>query len=220
MYYASPMSEDIRYISCTEVEMHHLCEADPILAGVITHFGPITRKGDDDLFSSVVRHIVGQQISMAAQSTIWGRMVETLGTIDAAAVGGATIATLQGLGMTFRKAEYIHAFSGQVLDGSFDLEALCRMDDERAITELVRVKGIGRWTAEMILLFGLLRPDVVSFGDLAIIRGMKLLYGLGEVDQESFQQYRRRYSPYGSAASLYLWAVSKLDPAQVPIPGR
>ena len=147
-------------------------------------------------------------------------MGEALGTIDEAAVNAAGIDTLQGFGMTFRKAAYIHAFSRQVLDGSVDLEALSRLDDERAITALMQVKGIGRWTAEMILLFGLLRPDVVSFGDLAIIRGMKILYGLDEVDTERFDSHRRRYSPYGSTASLYLWAVSKLDPSQPPLLAR
>ncbi|HOQ94939.1 MAG TPA: DNA-3-methyladenine glycosylase 2 family protein [Sphaerochaeta sp.] len=214
------MREGNRFVSCTETEMTYLGEADPILGGIITHLGPIKRRGDDDLFSSVVRHIVGQQISMAAQATIWGRMGEALGTIDEAAVNAAGIDTLQGFGMTFRKAAYIHAFSRQVLDGSVDLEALSRLDDERAITALMQVKGIGRWTAEMILLFGLLRPDVVSFGDLAIIRGMKILYGLDEVDTERFDSHRRRYSPYGSTASLYLWAVSKLDPSQPPLLAR
>lgn len=214
------MSQGIRYISCTEVEMHHLSQADPALGRVIAHFGPIKRRGDDDLFTSVVRHIIGQQISMAAQATIWQRMGSALITIDATTIHTASIDALQAFGMTFRKAEYIHTVASQVVEGTFDLRALAHMDDEAAITELVKLKGIGRWTAEMILLFGLLRPDVVSFGDLAIIRGMKFLYGLEEVDRESFHRHRSLYSPYGSAASLYLWAVSKLDPAQVPMLGR
>jgi len=209
------MNDRIRFVSCTEVEMHHLRQADPLLGRVIAHLGPIERRGDGNLFSSVVRHIVGQQISMAAQSTIWARMEETLGAIDAASVGAASIEMLQALGMTFRKAEYIRTFALHVLDGSVDLKALQQLDDEKAITELVKLKGIGRWTAEMILLFGLLRPDIVSFGDLAIIRGMKLLYGLEEVDKERFDSYRARYSPYGSTASLYLWAVSKMEESQL-----
>lgn len=209
------MSEPIRFIQCTETAMAHLSHADPALGRIIAHLGPIERRGDGDLFASVVRHIVGQQISTAAQTTIWTRMSEALTTIDEESITATSVEELQRFGMTFRKAGYIHSFASQVKGGTFDLEALEEMDDEQAIAELTTIKGIGRWTAEMILLFGMGRGDIVSFGDLAIIRGMKALYGLEEVDREHFDSLRSRYSPYGTAASLYLWAVSKMEMSQL-----
>lgn len=208
MYYAWAMTSTIK--STTEA-MHHLSEADPVLGSFIADIGPITRSADEDLFSSVVRHIIGQQISIAAQATIWQRMNNELHQINAATLSSTSVEALQKLGMTFRKAHYIHEYASSVNDGRFDLEALAAMDDEQAIAALMSLKGIGRWTAEMILLFGMRRADIVSFGDLAIIRGMKHLYGLEEVDRPLFDLYRSRYSPYGSVASLYLWAASKKD---------
>ena len=103
---------------------------------------------------------------------------------------------------------YIKDFSRKVHSGEFDVEKLAEMTDEEVIKELSSLKGIGVWTAEMLLLFCMQRPDVVSFGDLAIIRGMRMLYRHREIDRKKFDRYRKRYSPYGSVASLYLWAIS------------
>jgi len=88
------------------------------------------------------------------------------------------------------------------------LDALREMPDETVIERLCALKGIGVWTAEMLLIFSLGRPDVLSWGDLAIRRGMTRLYGLKELTREKFEMYRKRYSPYGTVASLYIWAVS------------
>ena len=92
--------------------------------------------------------------------------------------------------------------------GELDLAGLRSLSDADVILRLTALPGVGRWTAEMYLLFSLQRPDVVSWGDLAIRRGMMNLYGLTTLSREEFDRYRRRYSPYGSVASLYLWAVS------------
>lgn len=110
--------------------------------------------------------------------------------------------------MTFKKTEYILDFCQQVHSGAFDIDAVEAMTDEEAIEALSALKGIGVWTAEMILTFCLMRPDVVSYGDLAIQRGMRMLYRHRKIDREKFNRYRRRYSPYGTVASLYLWAIA------------
>ena len=110
--------------------------------------------------------------------------------------------------MTFRKAEYITDFAEKVHTGAFDLDAVAHMRDADAIRALSSLKGIGVWTAEMILLFCLQRPDIFSSDDLAIQRGLRMVYHHRQVGRELFEKYRRRYSPYGSVASLYLWAVA------------
>ena len=110
--------------------------------------------------------------------------------------------------MTFRKAEYITDFAEKVHTGAFDLDAVAHMCDEDAIRALSSLKGIGVWTAEMILLFCLQRPNIFSYDDLAIQRGLRMVYHHRAIDRKLFQKYRRRFSPYCSVASLYLWAVS------------
>ena len=115
---------------------------------------------------------------------------------------------LQKQGTTFRKVDYMQDFARKVLDGSFDLDAVQHMSDPDAIAALSSLKGIGVWTAEMLLLFCLQRPDVLSFGDLAILRGMRMVYRHRKIDRPLFEKYRRRLSPYGSTASLYFWAAA------------
>ena len=189
-------------------ETDYLSRKDMRLAAAIAQIGPIEREVDTDLFAAVVHHIIGQQISMKAQATIWQRMRDALGTVDAEYLLAAGVPQLQQLGMTFRKAEYITDFSQKIHDGTFDLQAVWQMPDDEAIRALSSLKGIGVWTAEMILLFCMQRPDVFSYDDLAIQRGLRMLYHHRKIDRKLFEKYRRRFSPYGSVASLYLWAIS------------
>lgn len=196
------------YFAYGERELSYLRQKDKRLGAVMDRIGHIDRAVDPDLFSSVVHHIIGQQISTKAQATIWQRIHDTLGSINAETILKAGVPALQALGMTFRKAEYITDFAEKVHTGAFDLNAVERMNDEDAIRALSSLKGIGVWTAEMILLFCLQRPDIFSYDDLAIRRGLRMVYHHREMDRERFEKYRRRFSPYGSVASLYLWAVA------------
>ena len=191
-----------------EREMEYLRRRDRRLGEVIERVGHIERAVDADLFSAVAHHIIGQQISMRAQATIWGRLQSALGTVDAETVAMLDAEALRGMGMSLRKAGYILEFARRVQSGAFDPEAVRRMDDKQAVEALTALPGVGVWTAEMILLFCLQRPDVFSYGDLGIRRGLRMLYHHREIDRERFERYRRRFSPYGSVASLYLWAVS------------
>lgn len=189
-------------------ETDYLRKKDPALGNIIDEIGLIQREVDADLFSSVIHHIIGQQISTKAQKTVWNRMQTDLGTINAENLILAGPQKLQAYGTTFRKAEYNLDFAEKVQSGAFHLEGVRRMSDEDAIREFSALKGIGKWTAEMILLFCLQRPDILSFDDLAIQRGMRMVYHHRKIRRELFEKYRRRYSPYGSVASLYLWAVA------------
>lgn len=196
------------YFAYGEKETAYLKSKDKKLGEAIDKIGYIRRKADEDLFSSVVHHIVGQQISTAAQATIWRRMNEAFGGINADRICGASVDGLQKFGMTFKKAEYIKDFADKVRRGEFAIDALPHKTDEEVVKELSALKGIGVWTAEMIMTFCLQRPDVLSYGDLAIHRGLRMLYRHRKVDRRLFEKYRRRYSPYGTVASLYLWAIA------------
>lgn len=196
------------YFAYGKTEVSYLRRKDKRLCAVIDRIGHIDRAVDTDLFSSVIHHIIGQQISTKAQATIWKRMQDEFGVVDAAAVLGAGVEKLQSFGMTFRKAEYITDFARKIESGEFDLEGIRQRPDDEAIRELSSLKGVGVWTAEMILLFCMQRPDVFSYDDLAIQRGLRMVYHHRKIDRKLFEKYRRRFSPYCSVASLYLWAAA------------
>jgi 3-methyladenine DNA glycosylase/8-oxoguanine DNA glycosylase len=107
-----------------------------------------------------------------------------------------------------RKASYIKNIAEAAVSKAIDFDTLHEKSDEEIIRTLTTIKGVGVWTAEMLLIFSLMRPNVVSYGDLAIRRGMMNLYRLKELPKEKFMRYAKRYAPYGSVASLYLWELS------------
>ena len=186
----------------------YLKAKDKTLAPIIDYIGHINRPMDGDLFEAVMRSIIGQQISTAAQKTICRHMGDGLGEVTPETVTAAGVEGLQSFGTTFKKAEYMHDFALKVLSGEFDLDAVATMPDAEAIAALSSLKGVGTWTAEMILLFSLGRQDIFAFDDLAIHRGIRMVYNHRKVTREMFERYRRRFSPYGSVASLYFWEVS------------
>ena len=164
------------YFQYGQEETEYLSGKDEKLGAVIAQVGRVNREVDTDLFSAVVHHIVGQQISTKAQATIWQRMRGALGTVDAEHILEAGNEQLQLLGISCRKAEYITDFARKIQNGEFDLEGIWQKPDEEVIRELSALKGIGVWTAEMILLFCMQRPDVFSYDDLAIQRGLRGLH--------------------------------------------
>ena len=191
-----------------ETATDYLKRKDKRLGAVIDALGHIDRTVDTDLFAAVVHHIIGQQISTKAQETLWRRMQDGLGEVTAETLLAAGRDRIQSFGTTFKKADYILAFAQRVHDGTFDIAAVEQMTDEDAIAALVSLPGIGVWTAEMLLLFCLQRPDILSYGDLAILRGMRMVYHHRKIGKKKFEMYHRRLSPYGSVASLYFWAVA------------
>lgn len=192
----------------SQKELDYLSARDPLLGGVIRRVGFIERTVEEDVFSAVVHHIIGQQISMKAQETVWRRLQELLGEVTPETLAEANAEAVKGCGMTYRKAEYICDFAQKVRSGAFDVEALRKMEDGEAVKALSTLRGVGEWTAEMLLLFCLRRSDVLSYGDLGIRRGMMNLYGWDTMTKAQFEECRERYSPYGSVASFYLWAVN------------
>lgn len=196
------------YFKYGEKEISYLKNKDKKLAEVIEKVGLIERETDPELFSALVHHIVGQQISTKAQATIWERIKNSFGSVTPERVLNASMDEIRSFGISLRKVEYIKDFAEKVHTGEFDIEAAEKMEDDELIKYLTTLKGVGVWTAEMILLFCLQRPNVFSFDDLAIQRGLRMVYHHRKIDRKLFEKYRRRFSPYCSVASLYLWAVS------------
>jgi DNA-3-methyladenine glycosylase II len=189
-------------------ELDHLKRKDKKLAAAIERIGTIECEVIPDLFTALINNIVGQQISNAASATVRGRMKDRFGEITPERLDSAALEEVQQCGLSFRKAGYIKETSRAVAAGEIDLSSLAELPDGDVIRRLSSLRGVGEWTAEMLLIFSMERPDVVSRGDLAIRRGMMTLYGRKILDDDAFGRYARRYSPFGSTASLYLWEIA------------
>jgi DNA-3-methyladenine glycosylase II len=196
------------YFQYDEKATDYLKSKDPVLGRAIEIIGPIQRPVQGDLYESLINSIVGQQISTAAHKTIWKRMTDFYGVLTPEKICATQLQDLQKFGISFRKAEYIMDNSRKVLSGEFEIHALQGKSDEEVVRELSALKGIGVWTAQMLMIFCMQRPDIVSYGDLAILRGLRMLYRHRKIDKKLFDKYSRRYAPYGSVASLYLWAIA------------
>ena len=196
------------YFNYGRKEIEYLKGKDKKFAEVIDKVGIIKREVIPDLFSALINSIVGQQISTKAHKTIWGRIKTGIGEITPISINNCSPDELQHFGLTFRKVKYMQTAAHKVINGEFNIAALSRMTDKEVYAELSKLNGVGLWTAEMLMIFSLQRPNILSYGDLAIFRGLRMIYHHREISKPRFKKYWKRYSPYASIASLYLWAVA------------
>lgn len=192
-------------------EVTHLTAVDRVLGEIIERVGPIEQTLEADAFESLASAIVAQQLSDAAARTIWGRVVTTLGTATPASVLAAEPDALRSAGLSRSKVSFLGDLAGRVSDGRLDLAALSVLSDDEIVEALVSVKGIGRWTAEMFLIFSLGRPDVLAVDDGALRSTVGWLYGIdGGASREAVAAIGEAWRPHRTAASLYLWRVLAL----------
>ncbi|NLJ79999.1 MAG: DNA-3-methyladenine glycosylase 2 family protein [Firmicutes bacterium] len=196
------------FFSYGSTETDYLSARDPALKKAIATIGIIRRPVMPDLFQALVKSIVGQQISSQAQASIWKRLQTKFKPFTPETIAGVSAFQLQAAGITGRKAEYIQGIAEAVLRGELDFSKLEALSDQEVCVQLTKLKGVGNWTAEMFLIFAMQRPNVLSFGDLAIKRGLRILHGHRKITKQIFRRYQQLYSPYGSVASLYLWAIA------------
>lgn len=176
---------------------------------------PWRKRGD--AFAALARAVVGQQISVKAAASIWARLLEASGCAadtppDAAALRALDAATLRACGLSERKAEYLHALADHFLAPEFSLRRLLRQDDETIIADLTAIRGIGRWTVEMFLMFHLHRPDVLPVGDFGLRAAAGSLYGEGgEMPLPALRRLAEPWRPFASAATWLLWRYLEAD---------
>ena len=195
------------YFEYGEKELSFLQKKDKKLAAAIDRIGMIKRRVNPDVFSALTESIISQQISSKAAATVCKKL-DDLSKMQPDKLHALSQEEIQACGMTKRKAGYIKSLATHYIEKTIDFCGIKDKPDIEIIKTLTKVDGIGVWTVEMLLIFSLQRPDVVSFGDLAIRRGMMNLYGHKEIKKERFLRYAQRYSPFGSVASLYLWELS------------
>ena len=162
------------------------------------------RRGDP--FSTLARSIIGQQISVKAAQSVWDRLALAAGDMSPARILEMEGEQLRACGLSLRKCEYIRDLSGRFLGGSLRAGDWPDWDDEAVIDNLVQVRGIGRWTAEMFLMFHLLRPNVLPLDDLGLRNAMAMHYGKGRaLSERRMRAIARPWSPWCSVATWYLW---------------
>lgn len=197
----------MRIFEYTDLETRYLSSRDGKLAKVIESAGHIEREADADVFSSIVHQIIAQQISNKAQEAVWNKVRGALKDVTAQTVMQTSEDELRALGLSRNKAQYVRGVAQKVLNGEFSLSKTESMTDEDARAYLTSLKGVGEWTADMVLLFGLQRKNVLSKKDAGIARGIEIVYGK-KPDNDMFSHLKNTFSPYCSAASLYLWHVA------------
>jgi DNA-3-methyladenine glycosylase II len=179
---------------------------DPVMARIIDGCGPIHLMSRGDPFQTLARSIVGQQISVKAAQSVWDRFERAANDVAPERVSRMRISTLRKCGLSERKAEYLKDLAARFASGEVDPSHWPALDDEAIITELVAVRGIGRWTAEMFLIFNQLRPDIWPVDDLGVIRGIEKNYRNGEpVTRSEALAFGEVWRPWRTVATWYLW---------------
>ena len=196
----------------------HLSRRDRVMKRLIPQFGQARLQCRGDAFTTLARSIVGQQISVKAAQSVWERLSMPWGGAQAvlkpAQVLKAQSSDLRAAGLSLRKVEYLQDLARHFKERGSRSPLWSEMEDEAVIAELVSVRGMGRWTAEMFLMFGLMRPDVLPLDDLGLLRGISLNYFSGEpVPRSEAREVGEAWAPYRSVATWYLWR--SLDPVPV-----
>ena len=192
----------------------HLIKKDRVMKRLIPQFGDACLQSRGDAFSTLARSIVGQQISVKAAQTVWDRFAKLPQAMTPANVLRLKVDDMRAAGLSVRKVEYLVDLSLHFDSGAVHVEAWEGMDDEAIIAELIAIRGIGRWTAEMFLIFHLLRPNVLPLDDVGLINGISQNYFSGEsVSRSDAREVAAAWSPYCSVATWYIWR--SLDPLPV-----
>jgi DNA-3-methyladenine glycosylase II len=202
--------------------MAALADADPVMAGLIARIGPVSverrRRGrpKGDAYTTLLRAIVGQQLSAKAAATIFDRVVELFddGVPSAEALLEIDDEALRGAGLSGRKVEYVKDLAHHVASGELEVERLQDLTDEKLIEEVTAVRGLGVWTAHMFLIFHLEREDVLPVGDLGIRNAIKNEYGLDDLPTPAeMEEMAEPWRPHRTLACLYLWESISATPA-------
>ncbi|MBI4097092.1 MAG: DNA-3-methyladenine glycosylase 2 family protein [Candidatus Levybacteria bacterium] len=192
----------------------HLEKQDPILADVIAKIPPLEKRVvGGNYFLDLIETIISQQLSIKAADTIWGRFQSLFPKkgITPEAVTQMDTERIRTAGISYQKISYIKDLAKQVAESGLVFEQFDIMTDEEIITELVKVKGIGQWTAEMLLMFNMGRPDVFSYGDLGIRKAIQRLYNFKkEPTQKQAEKIAKKWRPYRTIACRYLWKSLEL----------
>tara|TARA_B100001175_G_scaffold92129_1_gene77874 strand:+ start:97 stop:723 length:627 start_codon:yes stop_codon:yes gene_type:complete len=196
-----------------ETAKKELSDNDIILSRIINKFDDLELISRGDIFFTLIRSIIGQQISVKAASTVWSRFTEKVGEITPENILSVDFEDLRSCGLTQKKTEYVIGISESWHEYSlFDWN---KMDDEEVIEKLIKLRGVGKWTAEMILIFTLLRPDVFPIGDIGMIRGIEKSYNSGvRMSNDELYALSEKWKPWRTVACCFMWRTVDPEPVE------
>lgn len=197
----------MKKIICGAAEREYLSRRDKKLGKAIQTLGTVERDAFDDLFSGLCYNIINQQLSMKAADTLYEKTSKAVGEVAPENMRSAERLFKCGLSRT--KSECIVLCAEKFISGEFTAERFAAMSDGEIMKTLTEIRGIGAWTAEMTMIFCLDRADVLSLSDYGIRKGLSILHGVDMKNAAAMRKYKALYSPYGTAASIYLWEISK-----------
>ncbi|HWN30220.1 MAG TPA: DNA-3-methyladenine glycosylase [Burkholderiales bacterium] len=191
-----------------------LAQRDGVLRRLIKTHSGLAMRSRGDAFVTLARSIVGQQISLKTAETVWQKILSTVPSISAKHIAGADSTALRNCGLSSNKALYLQDLAQSFLNGSLNVADWERLNDDELIAELTQVKGIGRWTAEMFLIFYMMRPDVLPLDDIGLQRAMSMHYNKNRpLSKLKMRAIAKDWVPWRSVATWYLWR--SLDPIPV-----
>ncbi len=204
------LQEKEEFLTFPQTDVDCLCSKDPKLAEAITQIGPIKRKVIPDPFTGLLHAILSQQISSKARDSIWQKLLSAYAPISATGFACLAPEQLRICGISNRKAQYMLGVANAFASGAIDSKKLEAMGDNELVMRLKELPGIGKWTAEMLLIFTFKRPNILSFDDLGIRRAICKLYEFKTFTFNRYVDCFRRYSPTATLASLYLWEYAAI----------
>ena len=191
-----------------------LAACDDVIKVLVKKSKGLTLRSRGDAFNTLARSIVGQQISVKAAQSVWNKLIAAVPDMRPEIVHGHDADALRACGLSRSKVVYMHDLALHFVEGRLNTRRWPRMSDDELIAELTQVRGIGRWTAEMFLIFYMMRPDVFPLGDIGLQRALSLHYNRGKpLSQRKIDSISKRWRPWRSVATWYMWR--SLDPVPV-----
>ncbi len=199
----------MEYIKYTKEAVEYVKSKDEKMKALIEEIGDVKREKKPDLYTAIIDTIIGQQISTAAHKTVADRFFAKFQDKTAKEIYNTPDEEIQKLGFSFRKVSYIKNFLEKIINNEIDLNSLYKKSDEEVIKEITSIKGLGVWSAQMLMTSAMDRKDIIAYDDLAIRRGIMKLYSLDELSKKDFHLLTDKFSPYRTIAAFYFWENSK-----------
>jgi len=196
------------YFEYGSLEIEYLTKKDNNIAMAIIHYGHIYREVEKDIFKALIKNILSQQISSKAYETILNKFIDLTKDFDKKRLLTIDENDYRKCGISKRKEEYIKTIISQKYIYGYDFDALKNLSDDEVIDALIKFPGVGKWTAQMTLIFSLERKDILAADDFGIRKGLSMMYGVDINDRITIKKFKNMFSPYSTIASFYIWEIA------------
>lgn len=193
-----------------KTQTDYLSKKDPVLGEKIKMLGKIKRECADNAFDFLIRSVIAQQISSKSLETILKKAEANIGELTPENILNASTCKFKNCGIPLYKTQRIKQIAQKAASKEIDFENLSNLNDNEVIETLTTLEGVGKWTAQMVLIFALKRPNILSYGDFSIRKGLQNLHHIQKLTKKDFDKFSELYSPYGTIAAFYLWEIARM----------